>query len=64
MEETLVYAAWFLCVCSLGNVKPVASFHFMGGMIRWRPVNPAEFDGRVRTIFNLALFIDYYNSLL
>ena len=48
MEETLASAVWILCVCSLGNVKPVDSTHFMGGLIRWRPVNPAAFDGRVR----------------
>ena len=47
MEATLAFAVWFLCVCSLGNVKPVYSSHFMGGLIRWRPVNPAVFDGRV-----------------
>ena len=37
-----------VCVCSLGNVRPVDSTHFMGGLIRWRPVNPAAFDGTVR----------------
>ena len=52
MEATLAYAVWFLCVCSLGNVKPVHSAHFMGGLIRWRPVNPAAFDGRVRKIYD------------
>ena len=48
MEAYLAFAVWFLCLCSLGNVKPVHSSHFMGGLIRWRPVNPATFDGRVR----------------
>jgi hypothetical protein len=38
-----------VCVCSLGNAKPVDSSHFMGGIIRWRPVDPAVSDGRVRT---------------
>ena len=44
------YAVWFLCVYSLGNVNPVDSTHFMGGIIRWRPVNPAAFDGTVRIV--------------
>ena len=55
MEATSAYAVWLLCVCSLGNVKPVDSSHFMGGLIRWRPVNPAAFDGRV----TILAFIDY-----
>ena len=50
MEEALAHVVWILCVCSLGNVKPVESSHFMGGIFHWRPVNPAAFDGRVRTI--------------
>ena len=41
---------WLLCVCSLGNVVPVDSSHFMGGIIQWRPVNPAAFDGTVRIL--------------
>ena len=49
MAEALAYAVWFLCVCSLGNVKPVDSSHFMGGVIQWRPVDPVAFDRRVRT---------------
>ena len=48
MEATFAYVVWFLCVCSLGNVFPVDCAHFMGGIIRWRPVNPATFDGTVR----------------
>ena len=48
MAETFAYAVWFLCVCSLGSVFPVDCAHFMGGIIRWRPVNPAAFDGTVR----------------
>ena len=48
MAATLAYAVWFLCVCSLANVFPVDCAHFMGGIIRWRPVNPAAFDGTVR----------------
>ena len=37
------------CVWALGHyVKPVDSGHFVGGLIYWRPVNPAAFDGRVR----------------
>ena len=47
MEAALAYAVWLLCVCSLGNVQPVDSTHFMGGLIRWIPVNPAAFDGLV-----------------
>ena len=50
MEATSAYAVWFLCVCSLGNVLPVDSSHFMGGIIRWKPVNPAAFDGIVRIV--------------
>ena len=50
MEATLVNAVWFMFVYSLGNMKLVDSTHFMGGIIRWRPDNPAAFDGRVRTI--------------
>ena len=38
-----------VCIWSLGElVVPVDSSHFMGGIIHWRPVNPAAFDGRVR----------------
>ena len=50
MAATLAHAVWFLCVYLLGNVKPVDSIapNFTGGIIRWRPVNPAAFDGRVR----------------
>ena len=50
MAEIFAYAVWFLCVCSLGNVFPVDSSHFMGGIIRWRPVNPEAFDGTVRMV--------------
>ena len=50
MEATLAYAVWFLCVCSLGNVFPVDSSHFLGGIIRWKPVNPAAVDGTVRIV--------------
>ena len=52
MAATLAHAVWFLCVYLLGNVKPVDSIapNFTGGIIRWRPVNPAAFDGRVRII--------------
>ena len=49
MEETMAYVVWILSICSLVNVKPVESSHFMGGIIQWRPENPAAFDGRVRT---------------
>ena len=39
-----------VCIWSLGDqVVPVDSAHFMGGLIYWRPVNPAAFDGIVRT---------------
>ena len=48
MAATFGYVAWFLCVCSLGNVFPVDCAHFMGGIIQWKPVNPAAFDGTVR----------------
>ena len=48
-SEALAYVVWILSICSLVNVKPVESSHFMGGIIRWRPENPAAFDGRVRT---------------
>ena len=38
-----------VCIWSLGeHVRPVDSSHFMGGVIHWRPMNPAAFDGRVR----------------
>ena len=42
-------ALWLLCMCVLGfyAVKPVNSSHFMGGLMHWRPVNPAAFDARV-----------------
>ena len=50
MEAALAYAVWLLFVCSLVNVQPVDSTHFMGGLIQWRPVNPAAFDGIVRII--------------
>ena len=40
---------WILCLC-IFEVKPVDSTHFMGGVIQWRPVNPAAFDGRVSDI--------------
>ena len=57
MAATLAYAVWFLCVCLLGNVLPVDSSHFMGGIIRWRPVNPAAFDGTVRIVNIIARLI-------
>jgi hypothetical protein len=57
MAVTLSYAVWFLCVYSLGNVKPIDSSHFMGGIIQWRPVNPAAFDGRVRMLIGLYVLL-------
>ena len=57
-------ALWLLCMCVLGfyAVKPVDSSHFMGGLMHWRPVNPAAFDGRVRTNSEqyLCLFIGMF----
>ena len=53
MEEALAYVVCILCIYSLGNVKPVESSHLMGGIIRWRPVNPAAHDGRVSKLVNL-----------
>jgi hypothetical protein len=38
-----------VCVWSFGiHVTPIDCSHFMGGMIYWKPMNPAAFDGRVR----------------
>jgi hypothetical protein len=39
-------AIWLLCLHGFA-VKPVESAHFMGGLIYWKPLNPAAFDGRV-----------------
>ena len=39
-------AVWLLCLCVYA-MKPVESSHFMGGVIQWRSLNPAAFDGRV-----------------
>ena len=49
-----------VCICSLGeHVVPVDSAHFMGGLIYWRPVTPAAFDGRVRAC-STELAIQYH----
>ena len=43
-----------VCVWSLGiHVMPTDCSHFMGGIIHWRPVDPAAFDGRVRSAISL-----------
>jgi hypothetical protein len=64
MEATLAYAhaVWLFYVCSFGNVKPVDSAHFMGGIIRWRPVNPAAFDGTVSCFNNNILQLSQTND--
>ena len=60
--QSRMIAKWRLlvvvaCIWTLGHyVKPVDSSHFMGGLIHWRPVNPAAFDGTVRT-FSVYLII-------
>ena len=46
-------AVWLLCLCVYA-MKPVESSHFMGGVIQWRPLNPAAFDGRVSKIILMS----------
>jgi len=38
---------WKILLLSL--VSCVSASHFRGAMVQWRPVNPANFDGLVRT---------------
>lgn len=44
-------AVWPLCLCVFA-AKPIESAHFMGGLIYWRPLNPAAFDGSVSQIMD------------
>ena len=47
-----------VCVWSLGSyVTPIDCSHFMGGIIHWRPVDPAAFDGRVRSGENIISYV-------
>ena len=42
-----------LVALALG-VHLVASSHFRGGTIHWRPANPASFDGQVATLWPIT----------
>ena len=41
--------SWALCLAMIATVlEMAAASHFRGGIIQWRPVDPDNFDGRVR----------------
>ena len=41
--------SWALCLAMITAVLELAAAtHFRGGIIQWRPVDPDNFDGRVR----------------
>ena len=49
-----------VCVWSLGSyVTPAGCSHFMGGIIHWRPLDPAAFDGRVRSVISLPILASW-----
>ncbi len=51
--------SWALCLAMIATVlEMAAASHFRGGIIQWRPVDPDNFNGTVRSYIRVKVYCD------